>query len=772
MKRQALGRSGRELALTLMVLAWLFWLARGLHHLDALQAPDNRYQRDIALTITVSGAAARSDWLDSVCPALASALAATDRATCPGYTLAPTSPTADLAAPLATHLAALETAHSAWRTVFFQLLQAAEQARATWEEQAREGFAEMAASQADADRWQQQTQLYRETYRLNVQPGAAYSRPLECAWSYLSRHVKPNDKNAAAALAGLAAVLDGRPKRLPGSAFKDGWNAREQANGCRDAVRGNGLTTPLDAARSAASLLRQAHDSRSNAAKAQATLVMLPKVGWQLLGWGLAGWLVLRLGRRAVYPTRLLSLGLLIWALAYTVTGPYLAWLWGGLAGWGPALWLSGAALLLWWLPCRQRSELSIPASSLAYPGFVLFAGLGWLILLDLSATGYPDNRFHGLYQQAYLFAAFLLVSLLPVLRLGVARWGLLLWGFWPLAAAGFGKRAKLGWTLATLLVAALLVITKLLLTGHRHNTSEVFRLLLLYGVGWFLFVRGEALLSPWLARRFQPATPRRGLWAIQVKLAWPLILLLALVGGGFYLTDDFGPLLVMLYAAALFGGMSLARLAAPYWGAGRALLLGMAAVMGYVWLTSFALLRYGDRINLRIAERLESAATPFLASNDQIAHILWFQDAVLRQGWTGFGLGAAPWCGDLSGVCRGVPVQIQSDYLFTALVGVFGVGSWALVWLMVLWLWRLARAHSAATTGQVDGDRPAVAWLGWLTLGWAGLTLVQLAITVAGNQAWLPLTGITFPFLSYGAWSLLGHAHWVGLALNLPRRT
>jgi cell division protein FtsW (lipid II flippase) len=48
---------------------------------------------------------------------------------------------------------------------------------------------------------------------------------------------------------------------------------------------------------------------------------------------------------------------------------------------------------------------------------------------------------------------------------------------------------------------------------------------------------------------------------------------------------------------------------------------------------------------------------------------------------------------------------------------------------------------------------------------------LTQLAVTVAGNRAWLPLTGITFPFLSYGTWSLLGNALFLGLALNLNRK-
>ena len=62
-------------------------------------------------------------------------------------------------------------------------------------------------------------------------------------------------------------------------------------------------------------------------------------------------------------------------------------------------------------------------------------------------------------------------------------------------------------------------------------------------------------------------------------------------------------------------------------------------------------------------------------------------------------------------------------------------------------------------------------AWASWIVVGWGGLTLAQLAITVAGNLVWLPLAGITFPFASFGAWSLLANTFFLALAINLPRR-
>ena len=38
------------------------------------------------------------------------------------------------------------------------------------------------------------------------------------------------------------------------------------------------------------------------------------------------------------------------------------------------------------------------------------------------------------------------------------------------------------------------------------------------------------------------------------------------------------------------------------------------------------------------------------------------------------------------------------------------------------------------------------------------------------GDVGWLPLTGITFPFASFGAWSLLVNTFFLSLAISLPR--
>jgi rod shape determining protein RodA len=47
-------------------------------------------------------------------------------------------------------------------------------------------------------------------------------------------------------------------------------------------------------------------------------------------------------------------------------------------------------------------------------------------------------------------------------------------------------------------------------------------------------------------------------------------------------------------------------------------------------------------------------------------------------------------------------------------------------------------------------------------------LSLCQLAVTVAGNLAVLPLTGVTFPFVSFGMTSLVVNMALLGLVLNI----
>jgi Cell cycle protein len=239
-------------------------------------------------------------------------------------------------------------------------------------------------------------------------------------------------------------------------------------------------------------------------------------------------------------------------------------------------------------------------------------------------------------------------------------------------------------------------------------------------------------------------------------------------------ITRDMGPLLIAGYASGAF----LAASVAMWWhlrSGRRAWPFTLAVTLFAAWIgVTTAALFYLGSVDQVTATRLESRAAPFASTNDQAALVAWFQRAAPPDG---FGIGAVPWCGfSPAGLCSGVPAQIHSDYTFTAIVGVFGpLAAWAASLGCALWLHRLIRHHGRVTRGEPrliasaghfanDGQ----ALLSWVGVAWVVLTLCQLAVTVAGNLAMLPLTGVTFPFVSFGMTSLVINLAFLALCLNV----
>jgi cell division protein FtsW (lipid II flippase) len=238
--------------------------------------------------------------------------------------------------------------------------------------------------------------------------------------------------------------------------------------------------------------------------------------------------------------------------------------------------------------------------------------------------------------------------------------------------------------------------------------------------------------------------------------------------------TRDMGPLLIAGYGAGALVAASVAMWRYQRGGA-RLSAYALAVVLFAAWiaLTTLALFRLGD-VDEVTAGRLENAAAPLASANDQLALVTWFQHAAPA---SGFGVGAVPWCGfGASTACAGVPAQIQSDYTFTALVGLFGwTGAWVIAIGCVLWLHDIVRRHGRTSRGEprlvsVGGrmGNDDQAFLSWLCVAWVVLALCQLAVTVAGNLAVIPLTGVTFPFVSFGMTSLVMNMTMLALAIDV----
>jgi len=701
---------------------------------------------------------------------------------CPGAS--PASPPVD-GAPIPV---ALVDALARSTAAFVAPLNQASEQLATLRLQQREGGALRALADATAA-IEADLQPFVARFQL-AGAGAAGPRPLACAgrWAEaaFARPAAPGEPAAARSngLLLLAAALDGRHEveALAGAA------ALPAAAGVTSC--GTSAAAVLTAT---SALMADAHQSTVRARKNEAMRELLPSAGWQWAGAMALGYLLMLASRRRIDPALGVALSLAAWAAAAWLAR--VPWPFAGSRGFDPgrvdlpwdsrpATWvlaLAGAAVLALVLSLARRRDPVLDAaapaqamsSRVGYAGLVLATGLGWLLLLDLSTHAHRSNRYLALYHQGHLWLGLLLFSLLLFLRRPLAH-GLA----WCLSIAGEAARAATHRLGAAGAAAALGLLATLAVLGFafafanlRQLTSELGRVWLIVGAAWFFFLRAGPL-----AERLARAGPAGvAFW----RYVWPLALVVGVLIGAMVLTRDMGPLLIAGYASGAF----LAASVAMWWHlrSGRrwsafALAVGLFGL--WIGAVTWALFALGS-VDGVAAERLESLAAPFASGNDQLALVSWFQRATPAQG---FGLGAAPWCGyAVAGRCGGVPAQIHSDYTFTAIVGVFGAGAaWAAVLGSALWLHRLIRHHGRVTrgeprlvarAGQLAHDGQAL--LSWIAVAWVVLALCQLAVTVAGNLAVLPLTGVTFPFVSFGMTSLLVNLAFLALVihLDLPAR-
>ena len=529
--------------------------------------------------------------------------------------------------------------------------------------------------------------------------------------------------------------------------------------------------------------VRDPHGAALVVAKNEAMRALLATAGWQWGAWMLAGLVLVKLSRTRLPAGIGVSLALATWAAAAwagRVPWPLahdrvfevgrLDARWDAMpAGFVIALFVA-ACMLLALAPWLRKPLAPVPqtlASRVGYPGFIVATGIGWLLLLDLSANGNPGNRYLALYHYGHLWLAMLVLTVVAFLRPAIGR--ALAWMLSVVAELGGRLGTLLGPLLAPgAVVLAVLVIVGIigaLLSGVRQLTSELGRVWLMVGVAWFFFLRG-APVSERMARS-------DNLLLSLIRYAWPLAFVGFVLVGAMLILRDMGPLLIASYAAGAFLAASIAmwwhvRTEARYAPAA----LAVCAFAAWIATVTMALFWFGA-VHEVTAGRLENLAAPLASANDQQALVTWFRQAAPADG---FGLGAVPWCGFTTASCAGVPAQIHSDYTFTALVGVFGwSAAWAFTLGCAIWLHRLIRHHGRVTRGEPRFVRHAgrviadnQAFLSWIGVVWVVLTLCQLAVTVAGNVSVLPLTGVTFPFVSFGMTSLVVNSALLALCINV----
>jgi cell division protein FtsW (lipid II flippase) len=674
---------------------------------------------------------------------------------------------------------------------FQRPLSDAERRRSELRLQQREGLGDLLALDGAIEAIDAEIEPYVARYALGSRDGGQ-PLPVACAFEMVKATLARPDAKAAErgdsapanALLLLGAALDGHGA-TPSLAGTVLLPARS-----RVAERDCGGFSLADALGGAALLMGDARETRLHAAKDEATRDLLHTAGWQWAGWMLAGLALLKLSRRRNFALTGVALALLVWALAAWIGR--VPWPLGGDRAFEPArapgalfelpapyvLGLVGAAAVALaasaWLRMRLPSIPQALASRVGYPGLVVASGLGWLVLLDLSANGNFSNRYLALYHQGHLWLGMLALTLAAFLRQPLGR--VLSWMLSLVDAVATGIRRRVGSVAMSAGVLALMIgivaAVGALLSNLPQLTSEVGRLWLIVGAAWFFFLRGDPL-----AKRL--ATSGTSVGSL-LRYVWPLVCVVAVLIGVQVITHDMGPLLIACYGAGAFVAASIAMWWHERSGAYRAAFaVAMALFVCWILATTFALFELGSFDEVT-ASRLENLAAPLASANDQLALVTWFQRVAPP---AGFGVGAVPWCGHASAVgCPGVPAQIQSDYTLTALVGVFGwTAAWAVTIGCAIWLHSLIRRHSRVTHGEprlvaasgrmVHDDQ---ALLSWIAVSWVVLALCQLAVTVAGNLAVLPLTGVTFPFVSFGMTSLVVNMVMLGLAINvnLPARS
>lgn len=667
----------------------------------------------------------------------------------------------------------------------------AERRRAELRLQQREGLGDLLALGNAIESIDAEIQPYIERYSLGGTDAGA-PLPLACAFERVKAAVARSDALAfergdsarANSLLLLGAALDGHgaTRALAGAALLPA-SSGAASRSC------SGLAL-ADAFSDAAVLMAEARQAQTYAAKNEAMRALLHTAGWQWAGWMLAGLVLLKLSRRRNVALVGVALAIAVWALAAWIGR--VPWPFGVDRGFEPArpssallgmpapfvLGLLGVAGLVLiaslWLQKRLPSGPQTIASRVGYPGLVLATGLGWLLLLDLSANGHFGNRYLALYHQGHLWLGMLTLTVVVFLRQSFGR--ALGWTLSLIDALASSIRRRVGSVVMTagiiLVMICLIGAVGALLANLPQLTSEIARLWLIVGASWFFFLRGDPLTE-------RLARSGSSLGSL-MRYVGPLLCIVLVLIGVQLITRDMGPLLIAGYGAGAFVAASIAMWWQQRSGAYRAAFaLAMVTFMIWIFGITLALFELGSLDDVT-AGRLENLAAPLASANDQLALVTWFQQAVPA---AGFGLGAVPWCGHASGAgCAGVPAQIQSDYTLTALVGAFGwTAAWAVVIGCAIWLHRLIRHHGRVTRGEprlveasgriVNDDQALLSWFG---VTWVVLALCQLAVTVAGNLAVLPLTGVTFPFVSFGLTSLVVNMALLGLAINinLPART
>lgn len=421
---------------------------------------------------------------------------------------------------------------------------------------------------------------------------------------------------------------------------------------------------------------------------------------------------------------------------------------------------LACTALLLLPIAARLSRRHWLPAQSMtspwAYPGWVLFTGLGALWLLDYAARSRPAWRFLGLEQVDVLILAYAALGLSarfgpPVFASLARSWARLdrVTGDAPAQR----WRSALPWLLSALAITAVALLTNV---RYPAKGAEVIRLL-------------ACVMGAWLLYR----------WSSQARHAWRAAVGLGVMSMltvlGLRSIHEFGQLMVLSWAAAMVCGALLAfALAAWLKQPAIGVLTGALAACALVWAGQGLIATLAEYLPQHIQHRVAALGPPFEGKLEYLSEIRWFLHSIPL---TGHGLGQVPWCGTLGSLtdsmlqpaaCGGVARETHSDYVLIGLSGVWGMPVALLITAALALWWLTLVAKPPGPSGLVDSAHLSHAF----GLCFVTVTLMQLLVTCLGSVGAIFLTGVNFPLLGFGGTNLLVCAVCMGVLLHQPTTT
>jgi len=205
------------------------------------------------------------------------------------------------------------------------------------------------------------------------------------------------------------------------------------------------------------------------------------------------------------------------------------------------------------------------------------------------------------------------------------------------------------------------------------------------------------------------------------------------------------------LGTAAIYGGTALVLL---YAATSSALLIGGILGAG-VSAVAFLYILFKDSFFLTVQNRINNWLDPF-ATYDQLGGGYQIVQALIAHangGWWGTGLAL--------GNASVIP-EFRTDFIFSALINEFGL----IFAVLVLCVYILI-----ALRGVDIALRSSSAFHALLALGCAAIFAVQTFIIIGGVMKFIPMTGVTVPFLSYGGTSLVSIMGIMGVLQGVASR-